>query len=237
MHHRRHHHPGLSVSEFHDIAHLLEPDVPFHFVTGRLWGAKKDLFHRAQAFLEKKAYNALDVAECSGTDKNECFYRLLEPLQKNDSFVLIIFPDKFGAQFHGDTRMFYRTGAFATAMAAGVPIIDTVSMYPQFNQEHIFEVADPIMPDKWWPEPLQVQESRAQNIQQFAKFREQYKDHIEYLTKEMQKLFFQRVQLLEQRVATCDIRVQTDASTCSRCTYKNTTLSTDCVRPVAKSLN
>lgn len=231
MHHRRHHHPGLSVSEFHDIAHAIDPDVPFHFVTGRLWGSKKDIFHRMQAAIEKKMYNALDVAECSGLPEqtDECFYRLLEPFQKNDAMVLIIFPDKFGAQFHGDRRMFYRSGAFAAAMASGIPIVDTVSMYPQFNQEHIFQMADPVYPDKWWPEPLQVLETRQANIEQFRQFRQQHKAAIQYLTDEMQKLFHERVKQLEARIATCDASVIPIDNTCSRCIYKNKQLSTDCM--------
>jgi hypothetical protein len=221
MHHRRHHHPGLSVSEFSDAAMLMPSGVPFHFLTGRNWGQSKSMMHQLQGFIEKKAYCALDVAETYGSDKTEGYYRVLEPFQKEGPMILIVFPDKFGSQFWGDNRMFYRAGAFAAAMAAGIPIVDTVSMYPTFLDRHIFEAFATYVPEPWWPKPCAVFSDREASKQAFAEYRETYAKEIDHLVKSTESLFLEKCQELESIVAACDAKVTSSEQRCSRLVYRN----------------
>ena len=221
MHHRRHHHPGLSVSEFSDAAMLMPSGVPFYFVTGRNWGSQKSLGHQIQGLFEKKLYRALDVAETYGTDKDEGYYRILEPFQQEGPMILIVFPDKFGAQFYGDQRMFYRAGAFAAAMAAGIPLIDTVSMYPTFLDRHIFDPFAMYLPEHWWPKPCSVYSDREVSKLAFAEFRQANARQIEHLVKSTERIFLDKCTELESIVGACDAKVQDSSEMCSRLVYRN----------------
>ena len=197
MHHRRHHHPGLTVSEFNDIVHVLSDDK-FHIVAGRGWGRSKSVVSKVLGYLETKIYNAIDVAGCARTDSESCYQKLVDPFKTEDSMRLVIFPDKYGAQYFGDRAMFYRSGAFAAAMAAGVPIVDTLSMYPTYGTErHIFKVTSIIEPASWWPKPLEETET-------FLEYRKKYHKEIEYLRESMQRMFIQEIDELETQIGTCN---------------------------------
>jgi len=223
MHHRRHHHPGLSVTEFSDFATVLSPNVPFVVVTGRHWGTSKTLTNRFLKYLEESIYNAYDVAECSGKNQDECYYRLLEIFEKRQGPLhVVIFPDKFGAQRFGDRDMFYRSGAFATAMAASVPIVDTLSMYPTFAEpRHSFEIVSNVKPTHWWPDKLELTSERSENIKLYSKFRIDNALKIQYLKDSMEKLFFEAIEKRESEIASCDIHATLNGDQCKHCVYIN----------------
>ena len=226
MHHRRHHHPGLSVTEFSDFATVLSPKVPFVVVTGRNWGTSKSFTNRFLKYVEQSIYNAYDVAECSGKNQDECYYRLLEIFEKRQGPLhVVIFPDKFGAQRFGDREMFYRSGAFATAMAAGVPIVDTLSMYPTFAEpRHSFEIVSNVKPSHWWPEPLidKLTTNRNENVKLLQKFRDENESKIAYLKESMENLFFKAIEYREAEIASCDTAAYLDENQTKHCVYVNT---------------
>jgi hypothetical protein len=219
MHHRRHHHPGLTVQEFSDMIAFLPKNVPFKVVSGRGWGGKKDLVSRVLSVVEQRLYNAVDVQGCRA--QADCHFRIYkEFLDTAGPMIVIVFPDKFGSQFYGDTRMFYRDGAFAAALAAKVPLVDTLSMYPTFaHQVHTAKVTRVVQPQSWWSD------SMPQTLKEFNEFRTSHKKVIEHVRIKMQTLFLQDVAEEEAKIGSCDASVRVFQSNngpqCFRCQYAN----------------
>lgn len=222
MHHRRHHHPGLAVQEFHDFAGALD-GRPFKVITGRDTGRKTDLVSRLLQFLEGKLYGSIDVRGCQGSQ--DCGFKLLEPfLSHTGKFTLVVFPDKFGSQFAGDTRMFYREGAFAASMALGVPVVDTLSMYPTFAHDyHTFLMTRIAEPPSWT--------GTVTTPEAFRHFKDKHAASITAYTRRMESLFLEDVKREEANIMSCDAAIQTTQTECKRCTYKNTDTRTVCVVP------
>lgn len=218
MHHRRHHHPGLAVQEFHDFAEALG-DTPYKVITARDWGTKTDSVSRLLKVVEAKIYGSIDVRGCQGTV--DCGFKLVEPFLKTKGrFVLVVFPDKFGSQYLGDRRMFYREGAFAAAMALQIPVVDTISMYPSFaHQYHTFEMRRIAEPPKADP---------VTDAHSFREFKEKHKQDISDFTHGMQTLFFQDVEEFESKILSCDANAYLSETECKRCVYKNTETGAIC---------
>jgi hypothetical protein len=203
--------------------YMLPKGIPFKIVTGR--HAKHDLVSKALRKFEERLYNAVDVRSCSKIDGNadpRCAYKVYEPFKTSGPMIVVVFPDKFGAQFYGDRRMFYRSGAFAAAIAAGVPIVDTLSMYPTFaHQYHTAKTTRIVHPNHTWPQArLDLDaETYVEYTQTFAK-------EIEDLRSTMEGLFYQDITFEEAKIGSCDANVKSLSSDaglqCSRCTYKNT---------------
>jgi hypothetical protein len=215
MHHRRHHHPGLTVQEFHDFAHVLKPDDKYAVITARDWGTKKDTVSLWLKTVEAKIYGSIDVRGCQGT--NSCHYRLVEPFLKGID-KLVVFPDKFGSQYLGDRRMFYRDGAFAASMALGIPLVDTLSMYPSFSEDrHTFRITRTLLPPK--------HDRVVRDLESFNAFRKEFAADIESFRQYAQDLFFQDVNSEEAKILSCDAAVtefgDIETQMCSRCTYTN----------------
>lgn len=227
MHHRRHHHPGLTVQEFHDMAHILPRGIPFRIVSGRGWGGKKDVVSRTLQSIEERMYNAVDVRGCSkvdGTGDPSCQFKVYEPFKTQGPMIVIIFPDKFGAQRFGDRSMYYRTGAFSAALAAGVPLVDTLSMYPTFaHQYHSAKTTRIVYPNHTWPEA-----NLTLDVHTFADYAQKHTLAIQQLRDTMQTMFFQDIETEEAKIASCDAQVVSRDNLCSRCTYVNTSNGAMC---------
>jgi len=161
--------------------------------------------------VEAKIYGSIDVRGCQGTDS--CHYKLVEPFW-NGVDKLVVFPDKFGSQYLGDRRMFYRDGAFAAAMALGIPLVDTLSMYPSFSEpRHSFRVTRTLLPPK--------HDRVVRDKESFNQFRKDYAADIEKFRAFAEDLFFQDVEEEESKILSCDAAVTSENETCSRCTYRN----------------
>jgi hypothetical protein len=218
MHHRRHHHPGLTVQEFHDFAQVLQPDDSYAVITARDWGTKNDWISRMLKTVEAKIYGSIDVRGCQGTDS--CHYKLVEPFLSGID-KLVVFPDKFGSQYLGDRRMFYRDGAFAASMALGIPLVDTISMYPSFSEPmHTFRVTRTLLPPK--------HDCVVRDLESFNRFRKDHAEDIERYRAFAQDLFFQDVEAEEAKILSCDAAVVETHETCSRCTYTNSAQGVVC---------
>ena len=226
MHHRRHHHPGLTVQEFHDLFYILPPDRPYKIIVARGWGGKTDLVSRGLKLFEERLYNAIDVRQCSKIDGNGdplCMYKVYESFKTPGPMIVVVFPDKFGAQYFGDRQMFYRNGAFAAAIAAGVPLVDTVSMYPTFaHQYHTARTTRIVHPNHTWPAP-----NVSLDPESYVDYTKVHAKQIEDLRGHMQEQFFKDIALEESKIGSCDASVRETSegslSMCSRCVYRNGT--------------
>lgn len=224
MHHRRHHHPGLTVQEFHDLFYILPPESPYKIITGRGWGGKSDLVSKGLKIFEERLYNAIDVRQCSKVDGNAdpaCLYKVYESFKRPGPMIVVVFPDKFGSQYYGDRSMFYRTGAFAAAIAAGVPLVDTISMYPTFaHQYHTARTTRIVHPNHTWPAP-----NVSLDPDSYVEYTKLYAKQIEDLRGHMQEQFFNDVAFEESKIGSCDADASeiSDASgpLCTRCVYRN----------------
>jgi len=126
---------------------------------------------------------------------NERYFKVAEVMKEENSGAFV-FPDRDGSQYYGDRSMSFRDGVFAASLYTGVPILDLIVIESSSACENTL-----LEMHMWHPPTLAC--PTYLDCEAYALWRKEHETDILAYTRECQKNYFDRLDVLEPENASC----------------------------------